>query len=175
MGALTRREFLRRTAAATLAVAATPVWSGPAPSILWLRRNDDTLRLDFSTDLGYQAACWLLRDVRAGGRLAAASPQLLRLTAWMQAYLGASGIHRPFVVHSGFRTRYTNDVVGGARASMHLRDAGGRFHAMDLHADGIPAEYLGRLARSLRAGGVGLYHSQRFVHLDDGRVRHWEK
>ena len=28
-------------------------------------------------------------------------------------------------------------------------------------------------ARSLKAGGVGFYPRQNFVHIDTGRVRHW--
>ena len=51
----------------------------------------------------------------------------------------------------------------------------GYFHAMDIHMNGVSAEYLGRLAALAHQGGVGFYthRSQEFVHIDDGRVRYW--
>ena len=79
------------------------------------------------------------------------------------------------MVHSGYRTRYTNEKCGGAKASLHLLDLRGQFHAMDIHMDGIPVNYLGQLAQVAHQGGVGFYtdRKQGFVHVDDGRVRYW--
>lgn len=103
------------------------------------------------------------------------SPRLLRTAAWMQAFLAAYQVHRPFIVHSGYRTRFTNEAVGGARASLHMLDSSGLFHAMDIHVTGISPEYLGRLAALAHQGGVGFYTDRKhgFVHIDDGRVRYW--
>jgi len=95
----------------------------------------------------------------------------------MQAFFAAYQVHRPFVVHSGFRTTYTNETCGGAKASLHMQDSSGYFHAMDIHMDDIPVDYLGRLAALAHQGGVGFYADRPggFVHIDDGRVRYWRK
>lgn len=171
-----RREFLKLVGAgAALALCAPCAGAAtPPPRVLWLRRQDEGARLDLEAERDYRHACWLLRDVRAG-RSAWASPRLLRTAAWMQAFLAAYQVHRPFEVHSGFRTRFTNEACGGARASLHLLDGDGLFHAMDIRMEGVSSEYLGRLAALAKQGGVGFYTDRKtaFVHIDDGRVRYW--
>lgn len=173
---LSRRDFLKLAAASVLA-APLPCLSGQGlPRALWLQRDKEWGLIDIESEEGYRQACWLLRDTQAG-RTASASMRLLQTAAWMQAFFAAYQVHRPFVVHSGFRTRFTNEACGGAKASLHLQDASGCFHAMDIHMDGIPVDYLGNLAVLARQGGVGLYADQPngFVHIDDGRVRYWRK
>ncbi|MCX7108638.1 MAG: DUF882 domain-containing protein [Proteobacteria bacterium] len=61
------------------------------------------------------------------------------------------------LVSNGFSTRLTNETCGGAKASLHMQDESGFFHAMDVHMDGIPVDYLGNLAALARQGGVGFY------------------
>jgi uncharacterized protein YcbK (DUF882 family) len=179
MSGISRREFFKRVAAgATLAAILEPqavlANASPPPRTLWLKREREGGFLDIESARDYRAACWLLRDVRTE-REALASLRLLRTAAWMQAFLALYQVHRPFIVHSGYRTRWTNEAVGGARASLHLADPAGYFHAMDIHMEGIAPEYLGRLAALARQGGVGFYtdRKQGFVHIDDGRVRYW--
>jgi uncharacterized protein YcbK (DUF882 family) len=174
-----RRDFLKSmmaecTAAAGLAPGAGAAGARRLPRTLWLRREREWALLDIGVERDYRTACWLLRDVRAN-RSAWASWRLLQTAAWMQAFLAAYQVHRPFIVHSGYRTTFTNEAVGGAKASLHLRDPDGYFHAMDIHMAGITPEYLGRLAALARQGGVGFYTDRRhgFVHIDDGRVRYW--
>lgn len=172
-----RRDFLKAMAWVGLAwidAAPAPADGRPAPSALWLRRDREWALLDIEAERDYRTACWLLRDVRAG-RSASVSLRLLRTAAWMQAFLAAYQVHRPFMVHSGYRTRFTNEAVGGAKASLHMLDPAGFFHAMDFHVEGISPEYLGRLAALAHQGGVGFYTDRRngFVHVDDGRVRYW--
>jgi hypothetical protein len=174
-----RRAFFKRVAIAVGALAVigperSLANAGALPSALWLRRDGEAGRLDIDHPGDYRQACWLLRDTQAG-REAPASLGLLRTAAWMQAFLALYGVHRPFDIHSGYRTKLTNDLCDGARASQHLLKDDGYFHAMDIHMDGIPTEYLGRLAALAHQGGVGFYtHRQRgFVHIDNGRVRYW--
>lgn len=174
---LSRRGFLKLASGSALALAAMPGLAGQgAPRALWLQRGKEWGMLDIASDAGYRQACWLLRDTQAG-KAAAASARLLQTAAWMQAFFAAYQVHRPFMVHSGFRTRFTNEVAGGAKASLHMADGAGSFHAMDIHMDGIPVEYLGRLAALAHQGGVGFYEDRArgFVHVDDGRVRYWRK
>jgi hypothetical protein len=174
---MNRRSFFKCVAAgcAAWAVGAEALADGEnPPRALWLARGRESGLLDIAAERDYQAACWLLRDTLRG-REALASMRLLQTAAWMQAFLALYQVHRPFVVHSGFRTRYTNELAGGAKASLHMLDPQGYFHAMDIHMAGISPEYLGRLAALARQGGVGFYtdRDNGFVHIDDGRVRYW--
>jgi uncharacterized protein YcbK (DUF882 family) len=73
-----------------------------------------------------------------------------------------------FTVLSGYRTPGTNAIVEGAPDSQHMRAA-----ALDLL---IPAPRLAAFAGAalaLARGGVGLYASRGFVHIDSGPVRRW--
>ncbi len=78
-----------------------------------------------------------------------------------------------FNVISGYRSPRTNAMLasrstGVARQSYHMK---GR--AIDI---GLPRLAAGRLyeaAKSMNRGGVGLYESSGFVHMDTGPVRHW--
>lgn len=120
---------------------------------------------------GYREACHMLRDVRAGVTLAI-DIRLLNVlrgtTGWLEA---AYGIRQPYEIHSGARTRATNEATeGAARDSYHLKGM-----AVDGKIRGIPAEYLGRLIAAYQAGGVGFYISRDFIHQDVGRVRFWSK
>ena len=175
---MNRRSFLKCVAAGC--AAWTPVFPAaaaaeePTPRALWLRRGQEWGSLDIASEHDYPAACWLLRDTLKG-RSALASMRLLQTAAWMQAFLAVYQVHRPFEVHSGFRTRFTNELCGGAKASLHMLDPRGFFHAMDIRMEGVSPEYLGRLAGLARQGGVGFYtdRANGFVHIDDGRVRYW--
>jgi uncharacterized protein YcbK (DUF882 family) len=174
---MNRRDFFKHVALGVAALTATPGLALAAPEVrtLWLMRREtgEHATLDLASADDYRRACWLLRDVYAGGQQAWASMGLLRTAAWMQAFLAAYQVHRPFHVHSGYRTQYTNGICRGARASLHMRDGAGYFHAMDIHVNGVSPEYLGRLAALAHQGGVGFYRRKGFVHIDDGRVRYW--
>jgi len=77
-------------------------------------------------------------------------------------------------VISGYRSGRTNEQLrqrgggGVARTSLHLQ---GR--AIDVRLADVPLAALRDAALELRAGGVGYYPGERFVHLDTGRVRAW--
>ncbi len=57
---------------------------------------------------------------------------------------------------------------GVAHNSLHMRGK-----AVDIRIPGQNPKLVGRAAKSLRAGGVGIYPSSNFVHIDTGRVRYW--
>lgn len=98
-------------------------------------------------------------------------------TLYDQLYLlrDTMGIDKPIHVLSGYRTPETNAKLRTrmkrvAKYSLHME---GR--AADIYLPGTPVEKLQQAALSLSAGGVGLYSSSHFVHLDTGPVRHWGK
>lgn len=85
----------------------------------------------------------------------------------------ATGARAPFQIISGYRSAATN---------AHLRESGGGVASRSLHMDGraidvrlpgVPLADLRDAAIELRAGGVGYYARERFVHIDTGRVRTW--
>ncbi|PWS36384.1 hypothetical protein DFH01_14540 [Falsiroseomonas bella] len=71
-------------------------------------------------------------------------------------------------VHSGYRTPAVNRAVHGAGDSQHLRAS-----AVDvgIAAGRLPA--VAEAALALKKGGVGVYRSRGFIHLDSGPVRNW--
>lgn len=79
-----------------------------------------------------------------------------------------AGLRGEFLVTSGFRTPASNAAVCGAGNSQHLR-AG----ALDVCIAAAQIAGFGTAALELRRGGVGLYASRGFVHLDSGPVRNW--
>jgi uncharacterized protein YcbK (DUF882 family) len=110
-----------------------------------------------------------LRDHYSGevGRI---DPGVLDQLHQVQQRLGG----RAFEIISGYRGRRTNAHLqatrggGVATRSLHLE---GR--ALDIRLQGVALSDLRDAALELRAGGVGYYPGDRFVHIDTGRVRRW--
>lgn len=79
-----------------------------------------------------------------------------------------------YEIISGYRSPETNAMLhersaGVATRSLHLE---GR--AIDVRLKGVSCEQLASLALSTQRGGVGFYRRSDFVHVDTGRVRHWQ-
>jgi uncharacterized protein YcbK (DUF882 family) len=71
-------------------------------------------------------------------------------------------------IHSGYRTPQVNRRVHGAGDSHHMRAS-----ALDI---GVPSGRMPAVADAalkLGRGGVGVYRSRGFIHLDSGQVRSW--
>lgn len=118
----------------------------------------------------YKTACYLLRDVQQN-KLASIDLRLLDLICAVQAWLKHYGYNSPIMVNSGFRTVKTNlSLEGAAKNSMHLY---GR--AIDFSIPNLPPFELAKIAAQFRAGGIGIYPNQNFIHLDTGGVRVWIK
>lgn len=116
----------------------------------------------------YVAVCRILKDVRSNVAVQM-DPVLLEILSWSQAFLSYYGHTQPLVITSGYRSPGTNrKTEGAARNSMHLYGK-----AVDLVMPGISIDYLGKLFRFLRAGGVGVYQTKNFVHVDSGALRAW--
>lgn len=142
---------------------------------IWLKRQEtgETIVARYAENgrirmNDYLAICKLMRDVRADS-VAHIDVELMDLMFAIQSWLVAWGIDIPMVVTSGFRTPKTNSSLeGAAKNSMHIQ---GR--AVDVRMNGVPVDYLGRLAAIFSVGGVGFYTSRNFNHLDTGNVRYW--
>lgn len=73
----------------------------------------------------------------------------------------------------GYRSPELNAALAGssdavARKSLHMKG-----WAADISIDGVRTSALRDLAKSVRAGGVGYYPADGFVHVDVGPVRYW--
>jgi len=182
-----RRHFLRRATALVLAGAAAPVLASvpaaePQDAPRGARRlafhhthTGERLAVVYAIGDAYLpdalgALNHLLRD-HYSGDVGPISPALFDQLHKVQQVLGSA---QPFQVISGYRSPATNARLrqtrggGVARRSLHLE---GR--AIDVRLPDVALSDLHDAALSLRAGGVGYYPDQRFVHLDDGRVRRW--
>lgn len=79
-----------------------------------------------------------------------------------------------YEVISGYRCPDTNNKLrttrggGVAKRSLHMEGK-----AIDVRLPGVPLAELRDAATALRAGGVGYYPGEQFVHIDTGRVRTW--
>jgi uncharacterized protein YcbK (DUF882 family) len=112
---------------------------------------------------------WLMRDFHRD-EVAPIDAELLDLLQRLGARLGTN---KPFTVLSGYRSLATNRLlrhegVAAATNSEHLRGK-----AADIRIDGITLTRLHAAALSLKAGGVGMYPRDDFIHVDVGPVREW--
>jgi uncharacterized protein YcbK (DUF882 family) len=72
-------------------------------------------------------------------------------------------------IQSGYRSKYHNRRVGGAKRSFHVR-----CKAVDIQVSGVNKYELARFLKSLPGrGGVGTYCSVSTVHIDVGPKRSW--
>lgn len=117
---------------------------------------------------GYKVASYLMRDIHQN-QMIGIDLKLLDLMCAIQAWLIYYGVKSPLLIHSGFRTSKTNKgLEGAAKNSMHLY---GR--AVDFSLPNVNPNILAKIAAQFKAGGIGIYNSQNFIHLDTGGVRMW--
>ena len=107
---------------------------------------------------------WRTREVTA------IDPALLLALARLHRALEATS---PFDLISGYRSPHTNAALGArsgevARKSQHMLGK-----AADIALPGVSTDRIRRAALALRAGGVGHYPRDGFVHVDTGRLRFW--
>lgn len=178
-----RRSFLRRSAHWALLGAASPLAAQralaaiPDARVLALDHTHTREQLTVAYAVGEQyvpqALGTLNRFLRDhySGEIGVIDPQLFDLLHRVKTELGAQ---RPFQVISGYRCPTTNDTLratrGGGVATRSLHMDG---KAIDIRLPGVPLADLRDVALALRAGGVGYYPREQFVHIDTGRVRHW--
>lgn len=112
---------------------------------------------------------WLMRDFRTD-IIHPIDPDLIDLLHGIQ---GRFGGRRPIYLLSGYRSPQTNTMLieeghGAVDNSQHLYGK-----AADIHIEGARLSDVRKVAVSFRAGGVGTYWHNGFVHVDTGRVRYW--
>ena len=178
-----RRHFLHHTARLAAAVAlpalATPAVLASIPDARELAlvhtHTHEKIDLVYANGERYLPAALgglnrFLRDHYTGD-IGVIDPQVFDLLHRVQQMLGSKG---SFEVISGYRCPATNNHLrqtrsgGVATKSLHME---GR--AIDVRLPGVPLADLHQAALSLRAGGVGFYPRDQFVHIDTGRVRNW--
>lgn len=188
---LHRRQLLRHAARA--AALAVPAWAGAAraSALVSIAQGERALALNHLhtrerlAPLVYaEADSYLPSALRTlnhflrdhySGEVGAMDPQLFDLLHRVQTALGGRAVRQAaYEVISGYRGAGTNQHLkqtrggGVAQRSLHLE---GR--AIDVRLPGVPLAELRDAARVLRAGGVGYYPRENFLHLDTGRVRTW--
>ena len=178
-----RRDFLRRTARLAAAGALPGLAAGVARASmggvrsLAMAHTHTGERIDvvYATEGGYvpEALGALNRFLRDhySGEVGVIDPNVFDLLVRVRQALGSA---QEFEVISGYRCPATNQRLretrggGVARRSLHMD---GR--AIDVRLPGVALADLRDAALSLRAGGVGYYAREAFVHIDNGRVRAW--
>ena len=143
---------------------------------LWLARGEAHVRSTYWTpDSGYDGEaykeiCWVLRDVQANKSFPM-SLRLLDVLCGLQNWFAYNGLRQPILVNSGYRTFSTNfRTEGAALNSQHLLGK-----AADIAVLGVPVARLAGMASLFGKGGIGMYVSQNFVHVDTGEERVWIK
>ncbi len=81
----------------------------------------------------------------------------------------------PIWVVGGYRSPRTNAQLrrrssGVAKFSQHMNGK-----AVNFHIPGVPLEQIREAGLRAQRGGVGIYPSSGFVHMDTGSVRHWPR
>jgi uncharacterized protein YcbK (DUF882 family) len=180
---LDRRAVLRGVGAAAMAAGAiaSPVRAmaainaSPGRELSFLNlHTGERLQAEYWANGSYnhdalQSINWFLRDYR-NNMTHTIDPHLLDLIHVLHQMVRSA---EPFHVISGYRSAQTNAMLhersgAVAKHSMHIE---GR--AIDIRLPGLGLKYLQEAALSLKAGGVGYYPSDDFVHVDTGPVRRW--
>jgi uncharacterized protein YcbK (DUF882 family) len=180
-----RRAFLHRSAQAMLLGGALGLAgrsaraSAPSLRSLVLDHTHTRERIDLVYAAGEQylpqalgSLNHFLRD-HYSGEVGQIDPQLFDLLHQVRQALGG-GVPLSYHIISGYRSPLTNarlrNTRGGGVASHSLHMDG---KAIDVRLPGVPLAELRDAALSLKAGGVGYYPRDQFVHIDTGRVRTW--
>jgi uncharacterized protein YcbK (DUF882 family) len=184
-----RRSFLKSSAVLASVLAAPAVKaarkSAPVVEPVAAAPNERILRL-YNTHTGenLRSIFWaegqfipdalqdinkLLRDHR-NNQVTSMDPQLLVLLDKVSAQFGD---HPTIHIISGYRSPESNAKMhahssGVAKHSMHMEGK-----AIDVRIPGKDLAKLHTVAMAQRAGGVGYYPEDQFVHMDVGRVRYW--
>jgi len=74
-------------------------------------------------------------------------------------------------IHSGFRTKKTNDMLRLSSSSVAEKSYHVQGRALDFSIEGIPSRDLSKIVLDNFDGGVGVYRG--FVHVDTGPKRVW--
>lgn len=179
---MTRRAFIGGMAIGL--TAASPTFAA-APAILKgagdyralnviNAHTDERLNCVYWIEGGYvpealEAFNYIMRDWRQNA-IKPIDPRTLDIMAATHGLLRCS---EPIQIISGYRSPKTNAMLRGrgrgvARNSYHLKGM-----AVDFSLNTRSVREVARAAKSLGAGGVGMYSRSQFTHVDSGPVRDW--
>lgn len=186
-----RREFIRKGLGAPIALAVGTTF---VPSISqagffkWLLGNQEYRALSFynihTGEALKEIPYWLnggymedgmriitrfLQDWRTGDTHDM-DPELMDRLFVIQHQLETV---RPFHVISGYRSPKTNAMLASKSEGVDKNSFHMKGQAIDIRVPGIDIEHVHKAALSLDAGGVGVYKSSQFVHVDTGPKRRW--
>lgn len=171
---LSRRTFCAALGAAILVPQAVLAATQAPPRIIGLHNIHTGESLDLPIRSGSRQAAQnvaaLNRFFRCHhtGEVADIDPAAVEVLCEVHRTLGTRARIR---VISGYRSPTYNDLLRRlgrkvAKQSLHTQGL-----AIDFAIPGAPNARIAQAARSLGAGGVGIYRD--FVHIDTGRVRFW--
>jgi uncharacterized protein YcbK (DUF882 family) len=80
---------------------------------------------------------------------------------------------RTLTVICGYRSPELNGALASASDAVAKNSLHMKGWAADIKIDGVRTQALRDMAKSVKAGGVGYYPSDGFVHVDIGAVRYW--
>jgi uncharacterized protein YcbK (DUF882 family) len=176
---LDRRSLLRYGLAGALSLVAGPAMAAPrirperSLHLVNVHTGESFRDVYWAHGRYVRPACrriaWLMRDFHID-RTHHIDPDLLDLLHEITMRLKT---RQPLQVLSGYRSPETNRALqeegfGVSKNSMHLVGK-----AADITLPGVRLGYLRRAAAASRAGGVGYYPDNGFIHVDTGRVRFW--
>ncbi len=177
-----RRRFLRSASRAAVGlwlggeVAASDRAPGQPERTLGLyhTHTHEALRARYYTDgeydrKGLAQINYILRDHRTDE----VKPIDHRLLDLLHALSAELATEESFHIISGYRSPATNRLLSSrsgevASESLHVRGM-----AADIRLPNVPLARVRDRAAGLQRGGVGVYPTSNFVHVDVGRVRHW--
>jgi len=168
-----RRHFLGGGLAAAAALSMpVPAFAGQSYRINMINAHTDEKFNHFVVENGRWVSealsqfDWFARDWRREETYPM-DTDALQVLIRLQAELETA---EPFRLLSGYRTPQTNSSLRGAATnSLHLRGK-----ALDITHPSRSTRQIQRAAVAMKAGGVGYYPSNHFVHIDSGRVRYWQ-
>jgi uncharacterized protein YcbK (DUF882 family) len=115
-----------------------------------------------------------LRDWRSNQSMAM-DRQLLLLLSSLRDQLGIAPQAKVDLI-SGYRSPVTNAALrakGGAHTGVATKSQHMLGKATDIRMPGVALDRVRTAALAMKAGGVGYYPRDGFVHVDTGRVRSW--
>jgi len=173
---ISRRAFCKGLAVTALFPAGL-ARAAPSPDRRRLRLHNlhtgEDLDLTYRRGAEYdaQALAALNRFLRCHytGEVARIDPAVVDLLCDVRRSVGTDA---PIRIISGYRSPEYNDRLrrqgrGVVQHSLHTQGL-----AIDFAVPGYSSAQLATAARSFSVGGVGTYPD--FVHIDTGRVRHWQ-
>ena len=182
---LNRRQFLRAGCAVASMVVLSPLLVRPAYAALAGKPTRSIALANLHTGEACTLTYWeqgtyipealatisrVLRDHRTN-EMHAMDPALLDL---LTALLGRLETKAPFEVISGYRSPQSNALMHGRSAGVASKSLHMQGKAIDVRVTNRSLTLVHNTALAMGLGGVGYYPTSGFVHVDTGRIRHWE-